>query len=1038
MTENQQARQKLQDELRKLFQFDVSDLDFGIYRILNRKKDRIEQFIEKDLLDAVNEGLKEYQQQDASQLDEIKQEILDSIGENAFDEHGELVEAYRTSNVGEKYLEALEKAEIQQVAVNTEKKIYNDLFTFFSRYYDNGDFLSKRRISTRDSKYAVPYNGEEVLLHWANKDQYYIKTGEQFTSFKFDLEGSDKTVWFKVAQAETEKDNVKAEEDRSFVLQPKNPIEIEGEELTLWFEYRPITDEEEEQWLNLYKKVEKPRKTVDRSVLCVAYTEFVLNEVEKEWRDLLSVIPKNKDRSILYQKLNQYTGKNTTDYFIHKDLESFLERELEYYLKNEVIRVDDFIADQSRQAMEVALTRAKVVRHIGQKVIAFLSQIENFQKKLFEKKKFVVDTHYCFTLDRVPEDLYNTILKNDEQLQSWEELYAMEQWKGGLQWDGKWTKKFLKEHPFMMVDTRFFEEGFKFELLSSFEDVESILGGLLINGENFQSLNIIFNKYSRKIKSTYIDPPYNTSASEILYKNNLKHASWLTLMENRLSVGDGLLKDDGILCVTIDDVEYHRLYELVRQLFNENNIAGVAAIKNNPSGRSTVTGFSIAHEYGIFVLKSNTASVGRLPRSDKQIERYDQMDIHGRFEWVNFRKHGGVREESPTMFYPIYVTDSEMRIPEMEWDEKKEVWVASEDPKKNEKVEFPVDGNGQERRWKWGVERVKNNMDEFCVREDVSGNKTVYMKARMNEEGILPLTVWDKKKYSSTAYGTNLIKKLFRNLGAFTYPKSIHAVEDSLKVAKLNPNDLALDYFAGSGTTGHAVLNLNKEDGGNRKYILVEMGQYFDTVLKPRLQKVVFSNNWKDGVPQDKDGQSHAFKYHFIESYEDALNNIDFKNPEDTQQAMEFEDYMLNYMLDFETQGVSATLLKEKAFEMPFDYQLHIQRGHGSPQPQNVDMVETFHYLIGLWVQTLRRYEHQNRKYVVSKGQIRNEDATEEVCIIWRNTQDLDLDAETQWVQETIIKDQTFDRIYINGVSKVKNAEPIELTFREKMFEDVV
>jgi adenine-specific DNA-methyltransferase len=1036
MTESQQARQKLQDELRKLFQFDVSDLDFGIYRILNRKKDQIEQFIEKDLLDAVKEGLKEYQQQDASQLDDFKQQIIENLSDDAFDDQGNLVK-YESTKLGKDYLEALEKAEKQEVGADTEKKIYNDLFTFFSRYYDNGDFLSKRRISTRDSKYAVPYNGEEVLLHWANKDQYYIKTGEQFTSFKFDLEGTDKSVWFKVAKAETDKDNVKEEESRSFVLRPENPIETGEDELTLWFEYRPLTDKEEEKWLNLYKKVEKPRKTVDRSVLCVAYNEFVINEVGKEWRDLLSVIPKNKDRSILYQKLNHYTGKNTADYFIHKDLKSFLERELEYYLKNEVIRVDDFIQDQSQQAMEVALTRAKVVRQIGQKIIAFLSQIENFQKKLFEKRKFVVDTHYCFTLDKVPEELYDAILKNEEQLQNWVELYAMDNWDDDLQWDGKWTKEFLKEHPFMMVDTRFFEEDFKYGLLSSFDDLEKILGGLLINGENYQSLNLISNKYSKKIKSTYIDPPYNTSASEILYKNDLKHASWLTLMENRLSAGDGLLKDEGILCITIDDVEYHRLYELIKQIFNENNIAGIAAIKNNPSGRSTVTGFSIAHEYGIFVLKSKAASVGRLPRSDKQKERYDQVDKKGRYEWVNFRKHGGVREESPKMFYPIYITDSEIRIPEMKWDEKKEVWVTLEDPKENEKIEFPVDGNGQERRWKWGVDRVKNNLNEFCVREDISGDETVYMKARMNEEGVLPLTVWDKKKYSSTAYGTNLIKKLFRNLGAFTYPKSIYAVEDSLRVAKLNQSDIALDYFAGSGTTGHAVLNLNKEDNGQRKYILVEMGQYFDTVLIPRIQKVVFSDNWKDGVPQDHDGQSHAFKYHFIESYEDALNNIDFKNPEDTQQAMEFEDYMLHYMLDFETQGVSATLLKEEAFETPFDYQLNIQRGHGSPKPENVDMVETFHYLIGLWVQTLRKHEHQNRKYVVSKGQIRNEDATEEVCVIWRNTNDLDLDKEAKWVQENITTNQTFDRIYINGLNKVKNAEPIELTFREKMFEDI-
>jgi adenine-specific DNA-methyltransferase len=125
------------------------------------------------------------------------------------------------------------------------------------------------------------------------------------------------------------------------------------------------------------------------------------------------------------------------------------------------------------------------------------------------------------------------------------------------------------------------------------------------------------------------------------------------------------------------------------------------------------------------------------------------------------------------------------------------------------------------------------------------------------------------------------------------------------------------------------------------------------------------------------------------------------------------------------------------AFETPFDYKLNIQRGHESPKEEKVDLVETFHYLIGLWVQTLRRYEHQNRKYIVSTGQTGDEDAVERVCIIWRNTKDLDLDAEAEWLHKEIIKDQTFDRIYINGISKIKDAEPVEITFREKMFEDV-
>src|SRR5690625_4910879 len=1038
MTENQQARKKLQDELRKLFQFDVSDLDFGIYRILNRKKDQIEHFIEKDLLDAVNEGLKEYQQQDASQVDEIKQQIIENLSDDAFDKQGNLVK-YESTKLGKEYLEALEKAERQEVGADTEKKIYNDLFTFFSRYYDNGDFLSKRRISTRDSKYAVPYNGEEVLLHWANKDQYYIKTGEQFTSFKFELDGGNEVVRFKVAQAETEKDNLKEEESRSFVLWSEDPIDVEDDELTLWFEYRPLTDEEEEKWLNLYKKVEKPRKTVDRSVLCVAYNEFVLNEVDKEWRDLLSVIPKNKDRSILYQKLNHYTGKNTTDYFIHKDLKSFLERELEYYLKNEVIRVDDFIEDQSQQAMEVALTRAKVVRQIGKKIIAFLSQIENFQKKLFEKKKFVVDTHYCFTLDKVPEKLYDTILKNKEQLKSWEALYAMDKWDGELAWDGKWTKAFLKDYTFMMVDTKFFDQDFMYSLLASTKDLEKQLSGLLINGENFQSLNILKNKYTSKVRSVYIDPPYNTNASEIIYKNNFKHSSWLSFLENRLELTKSLLNDNSVLCITIDHVELHRLRSLVGHIYGEANLLGLITIKNNPSGRSTVKGVSIANEFALIIGASESAGAGNLPRTKEQLEQYPEKDDHGRYQWRYFLRSGGANDfksARPRLHYPLFVKNNEVRIPNMSWDGRKKEWILEEEPKQNETVFYPI-SNDEEYTWRLGVESLEERIDELRARESRNGSTLLEIKFRLDESGVLPKTIWDNKYYNATSYGTSLLRNIMGESQSFSFPKSVYAVEDSLRVTNLNENDIALDYFAGSGTTGHAVLNLNKEDNGNRKYILIEMGQYFDTVLKPRIQKVVFSNNWKDGVPQDKDGQSHAFKYHFIESYEDALNNINFKNPEDTQQAMQFEDYMLHYMLNFETQGVSATLLKEDAFDTPFDYQLNIQRGHGSPKPETVDMVETFHYLIGLWVQTLRRYEHQGRKYVVSKGQIRDEDAVEDVCIIWRNTKDLDLDKEAEWIQENITKDETFDRIYINGINKVKDAEPIELTFREKMFEDI-
>src|SRR5699024_2875605 len=192
-----------------------------------------------------------------------------------------------------------------------------------------------------------------------------------------------------------------------------------------------------------------------------------------KWREVHSKKPDaDKDYSLLYSKLNHYTAKNTTDYFIHKNLQDFLERELEYYLKNEVIRVDDFIQADTDQPLQTALTRAKVVREIAEKVIAFLSQIENFQKKLFEIKKFVVDTHYCMTLDNVPKELYENILENEDQLDYWEDCYATDKWGQNLEWNGEWNEAALQNHPYMMVDTKFFDEEFKYKLLAPFDDLD--------------------------------------------------------------------------------------------------------------------------------------------------------------------------------------------------------------------------------------------------------------------------------------------------------------------------------------------------------------------------------------------------------------------------------------------------------------------------------------------------------------------------------------------------------------------------------------
>ena len=288
-----------------------------------------------------------------------------------------------------------------------------------------------------------------------------------------------------------------------------------------------------------------------------------------------------------------------------------------------------------------------------------------------------------------------------------------------------------------MVDTSLFDLSFKAKLLNSIDDLDEQTDGLIIHGDNFQALNLMQEKYQSKVDTVYIDPPYNTSASEILYKNGYKHSSWLSLIHDRNNVSRKFLKNNGLFCVTIDDLEVANLQQLMNYDFGKDNNLGNIVIRNNPSGRSTTKGVSIAHEYALIYGKGSESQVGRLGRNEAQTARYNEEDQTGKFEWVNFRKHGGTKEDAPSMFYPIIVSDDKFRLPEIEWDAFKKEWIINEVIKSNEIILYPIDENGLERRWKWGVDRFKEKVEEFKVDLDRNKEKAIYLKARMNDEGVL-------------------------------------------------------------------------------------------------------------------------------------------------------------------------------------------------------------------------------------------------------------------------------------------------------------
>jgi adenine-specific DNA-methyltransferase len=378
----------------------------------------------------------------------------------------------------------------------------------------------------------------------------------------------------------------------------------------------------------------------------------------------------------------------------------------------------------------------------------------------------------------------------------------------------------------------------------------------LINADNFHALQLLRYFYEGRVDVIYIDPPYNTGARDWKYNNDyvdktdsFRHSKWLSMMKKRLMLAKVLLKPEGIMVVTIDDYEVHHMRMLIEHEIRGMSVAGAVAIKTSPSGRPTLRGFRTNHEYALFVVTSNAAAIGTLPRSQDQTALFKEVDEEGAFMWANLRKRGGantLREARPKQFYPIYVSGDKVRIPEMEWNKEKRDWTVQEAPKRDEKTLYPMGDDGKERIWSLGHESLRSSLADIRVVSDRQDRIVIQRKVRASEEGSQPSTFWDKPQYSIVEHGTVLLEHILGSVQAFPFPKSIYAVADCLRVAGAAREDaLILDFFAGSGTTMHATALLNAEDSGNRQCVLVTNNE-----VSERAAKELAENGVEPGAPK--------------------------------------------------------------------------------------------------------------------------------------------------------------------------------------------
>ncbi len=436
MSESQEKFQQLQ---RKLFQFDWADLDFGIYRIMNHKRAVIERFITEDLPRAISEELERgalaAQSQAAQDLQAARKKVLEALGDDALDAEGNLDEAYREKPVGKAYLTAQERARSAQGREAIETAIYNHLYAFFSGYWQDGDFISERRYSKKE-RYAIPYNGEEVYLYWANHDPYYINTGEYFTDYTWKAPNGV-TVHFKLKAADVEQNNGKGE--KRFFLPRLDEIAWDPatRALTIPFEFRPLTPQEQIAYAqknqqdaiiaNAVKNIPQRLTSAGSAGNADVSSAVDAGTAVVSSAEALAALTAEKSRAdgttitLLEHHLRQYTRRNTSDFFIHRDLRGFLSRELDFYLKNEVLNLDELEA-AGEGLSEGWFQLLRPVKAIGLRIIEFLAQIEDFQKMLWEKKKFITETFYVITVGKIPEAFYEEIAANGAQWEEWKEL----------------------------------------------------------------------------------------------------------------------------------------------------------------------------------------------------------------------------------------------------------------------------------------------------------------------------------------------------------------------------------------------------------------------------------------------------------------------------------------------------------------------------------------------------------------------------------------------------------------------------------------
>jgi adenine-specific DNA-methyltransferase len=676
-----------------------------------------------------------------------------------------------------------------------KEEFFDKLYSFFEKYFSESGSVYFVKTANWQKVYEQVYtDNKDVVLFWKTHMLYYVKSDILFQSIDVEITderaGISYNFYFDVGTLQNKKNNEKRE---------------------LVFTFREIKEEDN-------KKVH---------IFDVAYSE------RGRKTKIDDIVKKTKiTEEILEKAFRTFRKQTEVDFFINKNAKKFLEEQLDMYM-HQILLAEENKFDQKR------LDQLKTIQKFAKKIIAFISQFEDELVRIWNKPKFVLNSNYVITLDKLSDEMINKIANHPslpEQIKEWIELGIVEE---GFDFN----KRDEEKHKYLPIDTKYFKD-LELDILDLFDNLDEALDGRLIHSENYQALNTLLPKYKEKVQTIYIDPPFNTG-SDFVYVDKFQDSTWLTLMYDRIELGRKFLRDDGSFYLHLD----HNADYLGRLLMN--SIFGNEYFQNKitwrrqiPRGKKVEAKFYSYSADFIYLYANKLKSIWNIIEIENELTLKEADKKYMKDEKGYFRTSdpGSYSNESLIKFFNegrIYVTNGGKAF---------------------------IDKDGI----------LKTDKGKLAIKyyREIRDNKVIEKKVADN--------IW------TDIAGMGVVSQEYIN---FSTQKPEKLLEKIL-LASSSENTLILDFFLGSATTTSVAHKLN------RKWLGIEMGNHLYSVGLPRMKTVLFgkfSGISKELEKQGKLKKGGFFKYYHLEQYEDTLRNMKYKDNTptdlfDTKKA--FEQYI--------------------------------------------------------------------------------------------------------------------------------------------------